>query len=65
MDIIYLKFSKAFGTVSHNILVDTLVRYGLDKGHKLHGELGRLLSSELVVANDSKSNLQLAMHRVP
>lgn len=29
LDIIYLKFSKAFGMVSHNIFVDSLVRYGL------------------------------------
>lgn len=51
LDIIYLKFSRAFDMVSHNILVDSLVRHGSDKGHKLQ-ELSRLLSSKLV-ANGS------------
>ncbi|KAK4826981.1 hypothetical protein QYF61_012922 [Mycteria americana] len=61
----HVKDKKAFGMGFHNILVDSLVRYGLDKGHKLHGELTRLLSSKLLVANGSKSNLQLLMCRVP
>lgn len=65
LDIICLNFSKLFGTVSRNILVDSLVRYGLGKGHKMHGELAGLLSSKLLVANGSKSNLQLAMCAVP
>lgn len=29
--VIYLDFSKAFNTVSHNILVDNLKKYDLDK----------------------------------
>ena len=28
-DIVYLAFSKAFGTVSHKILTDKLLMYGL------------------------------------
>lgn len=65
LDIICLNFSKLFGMVSHNILVDNLVRHGLGKGHKMHGELAGLLSSKLLVANGSESNLQLAMCGVP
>lgn len=30
MDIVYLNFSKAFDTVSHNILIDTMTKYRLD-----------------------------------
>lgn len=29
-DVFYLAFSKAFDTVSHNILTDQLMNYGLD-----------------------------------
>ena len=31
VDIIYFVFSKAFNTVSYNILVDKLMKYRLDK----------------------------------
>ncbi|GAB0177176.1 mitochondrial enolase superfamily member 1 [Grus japonensis] len=30
VDVVYLDFSKAFDTISHNILIDQLIKYGLD-----------------------------------
>ncbi|KAK4818020.1 hypothetical protein QYF61_004133 [Mycteria americana] len=31
VDVVYLNFSKASGIVSHNIIIDKLINYGLDK----------------------------------
>lgn len=31
MDVVYLDVSKAFSTVSDKILVDELIKYGLDR----------------------------------
>ena len=31
VDVVYLDFSKAFDTVSHNIFIDKLMKCGLDK----------------------------------
>lgn len=31
VDFVYLFFIKAFGTISHNILIDKLMKYKLDK----------------------------------
>jgi len=31
LDVVYLNFSKAFDTVSHNILIDKLRKCGLDE----------------------------------
>jgi len=30
-EVVYLEFSKVFDTVSHNILIDKMMKYGLDK----------------------------------
>lgn len=40
MYVVYLAFSKAFGTVSHVTLVAKLVRYGLDKWMRKWMETG-------------------------
>lgn len=31
VDVVYLKFNKAFDTISHNNIMDKLIKYGLDK----------------------------------
>ena len=43
VDVLYLYFSKAFDTVSHNILIDQVTKYRLDEWmvgwveHQLNG----------------------------
>jgi len=34
-DVVYLHFSKAFGTVSHSIILERLAAHGLDR-YNLH-----------------------------
>lgn len=62
---IYHNFSKSFVMVSRNTFVDSLVRHTSEKCHRLCGELARLLSSKLLLANGSRSNLEVAMYGVP
>ncbi|KAK4823429.1 LOW QUALITY PROTEIN: hypothetical protein QYF61_002115 [Mycteria americana] len=65
VDVIYLDFSKAFDTVSHNILLEKLVAHGLDRctlrwvKNWLNGQAQR------AVANRVKSSWQLVMKGVP
>lgn len=46
IDVVYLAFSKAFGTVSHVTPVAKLVRYGLDKWMKKWMETGWTVALE-------------------
>jgi len=65
MDIVYLNFSKAFDTVSHSLLLEKLMHYGLDKwslqwvGNWLTGHTQR------VVVNSSFSIWQPIISRIP
>ncbi|KAK4815527.1 hypothetical protein QYF61_003219 [Mycteria americana] len=65
MDIVYLDFSKAFNMVSHSLLLEKLMGYGLDKwsvqwvGSWLTGRTRR------VVVNSSFSNWQPVTGGVP
>ena len=65
VDVVYLNFSEAFDTVSHSLLLEKLMRYGLDKwsvqwvGNWLTGRTQR------VVANSSFSNWQRVTSGVP
>ncbi|GAB0187969.1 mitochondrial enolase superfamily member 1 [Grus japonensis] len=58
LDVVYLDFSKVFGTVPHSLLLEKLMRYGLDKwsmqwvGNWLTG------CTQRVLVNSSFSNWQ-------
>ncbi|XP_009286374.1 PREDICTED: E3 ubiquitin-protein ligase MARCH11 [Aptenodytes forsteri] len=65
MDIVYLDFSKAFATVSHGLLLEKLMRDGLDKWSV--GWVGNWLTgrTQRVVVNSSFSNWQPLTSGVP
>ncbi|KAK4830388.1 hypothetical protein QYF61_010899 [Mycteria americana] len=65
VDIVYLDFSRAFDKVSHSLLLEKLMRYGLDKwsvGWFGNGLTGR---TQRVVVNSSFSNWQPVRSGVP
>ena len=58
VDIVYLDFSKAFDTVSHSLLLEKLMCYGLDQWSMWY--VGNWLTghTQSVVVNNSFSNWQ-------
>ena len=55
VDFVYLEFSKAFGTVSCNILTDKLMKYGLDKWTVRWSENLLNCQAQRVVISSTKS----------
>ena len=56
MDAVYLDFSKAFDTVSHNILIDKLTKYKLDKWTVRWTENWLNCQTQMVVIRSIKSS---------
>ena len=55
LDIVYLGFSKAFNTDSHNILISKLIKYGLGKWTKRWTENWPNCQAQRVVISSMKS----------
>ncbi|CAM4577390.1 unnamed protein product [Caretta caretta] len=65
VDLLFLDFSKAFHTVSHNILASKLKKYGPDEWTRMvTRKLARLLGSRVVI-NDSMSSWQPVSSGMP
>jgi len=58
VEIVYPDFSKAFNTVSHSLLLEKLMRYGLDKWSVPWVENWLTGRTQRVVVNGSFSNWQ-------
>ncbi|CAM4640080.1 unnamed protein product [Lepidochelys kempii] len=65
VDMLFLEFSKAFDTVSHNILASKLKKYGLDEWTIRWIESWLDRQAQQVVINGSMSSWQLVSSRVP
>lgn len=59
VDFVYLDFNRAFGTVSCNILIDKLMKYGLDKWTVRWSENWLNCQAESVVIGSTKSTWRL------
>lgn len=59
VDFVYLDFNRAFGTVSCNILIDKLMKYGLDKWTVRWSENWLNCQAESVVISSTKSTWRL------
>uniref|UniRef100_A0A8C3K652 Reverse transcriptase domain-containing protein n=1 Tax=Calidris pygmaea TaxID=425635 RepID=A0A8C3K652_9CHAR len=64
-DVIYLDFSKAFDTVSHNILIGKLRQYGLDEGTVRWIEIWLYDRTQRVMINGAGSSWKPATSGVP
>jgi len=58
VDVVYLDFSKAFDTVSHKILIERLLMYGLDEQTARWIENWLNVWAQRVVIRDTKSGWQ-------
>ncbi|GAB0209293.1 mitochondrial enolase superfamily member 1 [Grus japonensis] len=65
VDIVYLDFPKAFDTVPHSLLLEKLMRYGLDKRSVRWMRNWLTGRTQRVVVNSSFSNWQLVTSGVP
>ncbi|KAK4816118.1 LOW QUALITY PROTEIN: hypothetical protein QYF61_011354 [Mycteria americana] len=65
LDIVYLDFSKAFDTVSHKILIDELLIYGLDKQAMRWVENWPNSQVQRVVTSGAKSSWRSVTSGVP
>ncbi|GAB0209268.1 mitochondrial enolase superfamily member 1 [Grus japonensis] len=65
VDIVYLDFSKAFDTVPHSLLLEKLMRYGLDKWSVRWMRNWLAGRTQRVVVNSSFSIRQLVTSGVP
>jgi len=65
VDVIYLEFSKAFDTVPHSILLETLAAHGLDECTLCWTKNWLNDRAQKVVVNGIKSSWCLVMSGVP
>jgi len=65
MDVVYLDFSKAFNTVSHNIVLGTLRKCGLDEWSVRWIEKWLNCRTQRVVISGAESSWRLVTSGVP
>ena len=65
VDIVYLDFSKAFDLVSYNILIDKLVKRGIDEWSVRQIENWWTVSDQRIVISGAESSLRLYLRSIP